>query len=90
LRKNPAPSSSSTIGSSPTKVEEFPFGSSHTRKSVRFRSPLEECHDCRVYYSMTGTNSKKASLDTSTEIVDQVDYFCRWDTFMNAFEGKAS
>jgi hypothetical protein len=90
MKKTPASSSSSTSGASPTKVNDFPFGAQHKKKSVRFRSPLKEYRKFKVYNPMTGTRSNKALLDTSTDIMDQIEYFCKWDTFMNAFEQKAS
>lgn len=82
---------SSTSRASPTKVQDFPFGSStsssHSRKSVRFRSPLTEC---KVFNPMAADNSNKALLDTSAEIMDQIKYFCKWETFLNPFEQKAA
>jgi len=91
MKKTPASSSSSsTSGASPTKVNDFPFRVSHKKKSVPFRSPLKEYRKFKADNPITGTRSNKALLDTSTDIMDQIDYFCKWDTFMNAFEQKAS
>ncbi len=75
---------SSTKGASPTKVQDFPSPPLH--KSVRFQSPLEEC---RVFDPIADSHSGKALLDTSAEIIEQVEYFCKWDTFMNAFDQKS-
>ncbi len=81
-----ASTSSSTNGTSPTKVQDFPSAPLH--KSVRFQSPLEEC---RVFDPLLAdSHRRKALLNTSAEIMDQFDYFCKWDSFMNAFDQKSS
>ena len=83
MKKACGSSSSSTSGISPNKVNQFPFCPSNTKKSVRFRSPLKEC---KIYNPMSCTDSNKAFLDSSSDFMDQVEYFCKWDEFMNPLE----
>ena len=85
MKKTSISTSSSKNGASPTKVDGFPYVllPSQKKNNVLFRSPLDEC---KFYNPMTDTRGNRTVLDTSTEIVDQIEYFCKWDTFMNAFE----
>ncbi len=86
----PSMKSSSTTVGSPKKVSDFPFDPFDLRKNVRFQEPLEEC---RVYDPTFPDEQKNidALLDSSAEIVGQLENFCTWrTTFINAFEQKAS
>mmetsp|Transcript_27156 Transcript_27156/g.58166 ORF Transcript_27156/g.58166 Transcript_27156/m.58166 type:complete len:92 (-) Transcript_27156:28-303(-) len=87
MKKKSGSSSSSPRGTSPTKVAEFSVFGPHKKKNVRFKSPLEEYQDATVTNtSMMGTRGQSTLLDTPTEVLDPVEYFCKCDTFINAFQ----
>ena len=89
MKKTPTSMSSSSGGLSPTKVQDFPLVVARKKKSVRFQFPLEE-HQNKVNESMMShDHNNSVLLDTSAEILDTVEYFCKCDSFLDAFEQNA-